>query len=464
MEITKKAARKSSPYKGIVRGTTMNGSIVTTPAHSRPKSPTGPSHHKKRLKQERTKQGGEQGRKSGGHVIVIVGCLFVFVYVVVVVFFCFSWIFNASNFVRFWKQMALAVPAGGAKSGHYVVLPPNPLGEGNPRGDVIQLSLTQEADWKANPDLAAYERRIRGELRNAQFGKEALLTPDGRVLLDTLPRMPQSMSFQAGRVLGIDYYHCSVHFNPTLSDQDDLPSQDIIVPVASHSRDLVFFNAQRFFGQEVRENESGGNMKLSDSQIGEHAWARYCSSLSKFGDDSPIDSIIALDLDVTASPSLVRNVLQGLLRQHRLAALPVAALVTPETSTKTVVDWIVYGDQSAQFMKSLARHWIPVSAGASILQAIADDQDPVIELDNVSSEQVSMPLPKSSVFRTIDGWPILAAYGQGDAIGAQGAQVLSQEISSASVLKLPGGRLGYLHFAEVFLAEVVAYLQPDALE
>jgi pimeloyl-ACP methyl ester carboxylesterase len=202
-------------------------------------------------------------------------------------------------------------------------------------------------------------------------------------------------------------------------------------------------------------------LKLTDEQVGEHAWAQYCQSLSHSGPAAKIDNLVALELDLAASPSTVRQVLRALYYDHRLAALPVAALVTPEAATKTIVDWVVYGDVTAPFLQRLARHWIPVAAGTYFLQAMEDDAD---DGGNRSSDapQASVPLPKRSVFSSLDGWPVLSVFGVGDPESEQAAHRLRGEIVSASALKLRGGgRACYLQYPEDFLAEIQRYLEVD---
>jgi hypothetical protein len=381
-------------------------------------------------------------------------------YVVIVMAFCFSWIFHRSNFVLFWKQAALATPIGPEHSLQYVLLPNPSSGSGVERSDdhiVLSTSPPHGSYWGSNPhpEYAAYERRIRGELRNAQFGEEALLTSDGRVLLDTLPRVRKSVSFQMGHIAGVTYYHCSAEHGPPIPDNGDLPTQNIVLPRAAVSRDMILLNAQRFFGPEIRDHDRGGDYKLTDEQVGEHAWAQYCQSLSHTT-GGPMDNLVALELDLAATPAQLRQVLRALWRDRRLAALPVAALVTPEAAAKTVLDWMVDGDTAPDVLRAqVARHWIPVSAGPAMLQALRED-DPVYHGSAEEEHAAGPRLPPRSV---LDGWPVLFVYG--DAAGAEAAQRLGPDLAAA--VALPGGRTCYLHYPEAFMAEVQRYLAaPEA--
>ena len=320
-----------------------------------------------------------------------------------------------------------------------------------------------------------------------------------------------SFAFQMGEVLGVGFIQCStihglggvppastsssltVSNSNTMNvnlDEDGIPITNIIMPQSTDESNDVIFLGRRFFRNNhflTRDLKHGGNVPVTDTDIERHAIYDYCRIAEQ--QLGYIDSIIALDIDHTTSTLYIHNILNELLRVRRISALPVAAIVTPERSSQTILDWIMYGDRYT-LMNHVARHWIPISAGPYILQAIADDQysgDDTNTLtttpdegslgerkhtkmdftDRIRGDIVgpSMSLPSSSIFRQIDQWPIFMISGIDDTISQDAGQLMSsssEQYHSRNTTKhsiLPGNTTCYLYHASLIMASILDYLQ-----
>jgi hypothetical protein len=475
----KKNCNKGTHTKGS--SSSSSGGGVSSPPSPTPSSHKGPKRlHKLEHHHHPKKNKPSSSSWSSRYVAFVLLCLVVVIYVGVALCMCVAWMAQPSRFLSFWNRASLANPIvkGGILGSS--ILSPNNHNQHVPtsRNDPVVLTTTMTNNMsvmrKNGATGTAFTRlEFKDGLEHLQqflaMNPEAHVVEMGVVEADGTLRktpvqidsvkLPQSVSFQAGRIDGIKFYHCStVYGDETLRD-DEVPAHDIQVPSLPISRDMIVLGGKKFFGKAATEIVHGGDIRLSHTDIQEHAWVHFCQYAQ--GKDGIIDSIIALDLDHTVRPSFLMKILKKLRQQRRVSALPVAALVTPESSAQTVVDWIMYGD-SRTLMKDIARHWIPVSAGKSIMQAMEDDKDPVMDLDSELSEldeHASVSLPSTSIFRNIEGWPILVVYGKGDDVGKQGADLLSNEVSSAMSVELGEGPLCYLMAAEQFITAVLIFLE-----
>ena len=256
------------------------------------------------------------------------------------------------------------------------------------------------------------------------------------------------------------------------------------MPQSSNYSNDVIVLGRRFFRNSIfltRDLKHGGNIPVIDADIERHAIYDYCRTAEQ--QLGYIDSIIVLDIDHTTPTLHIRNILNELLRVRRISALPVAAIITPERSSQTILDWIMYGDRYT-LMNHVARHWIPISAGPYILQAIADDQnedstfttaddfrlgdvnltkmDATVRTRSDIGESIS--LPSSSIFRQIDHWPILMISGIEDTISQEAGQLLggNEQYHSMDYTKhsiLPGNTTCYLYHASMIIVAIIEYLQ-----
>jgi hypothetical protein len=314
-----------------------------------------------------------------------------------------------------------------------------------------------------------------------------------------------------GEVLGVGFFQCSTMHGfdgvppPASSinndnidnhlDEDGFPRTNIVMPESTdHSNDVIFLG-RRFFRNNLflsRDGNHGGNVPVTDTDtnIERRAMYEYCRTAEQ--QMGYIDSIIVLDIDHTTSTVYMSNILNELLRARRISALPVAAIVTPEQSSQTILDWIMYGDRY-ELMHRVARHWIPISAGPYIFQTIADDQydddgiattgtfqtstdetrgkdKNLTPMDEATGSRTrgdngpSISLPYSSIFRQIDHWPIVMISGSEDTISQEAGYMLSnnEQYHPTDYTKhiiLPGNTTCYLYQASLVIVAIIDYFK-----
>ena len=156
----------------------------------------------------------------------------------------------------------------------------------------------------------------------------------------------------------------------------------------------------------------------------------------------------------------------------------------------------MYGHRD-ELMNQVTRHWIPISAGPYMLQAIADDQyggdattvtTGSTTTDEFASKQYnhtnrdipgdcrgdiapSMSLPSSSIFRQIDSWPMLIISGIEDRISQEAGPLLRGTTSvtdrpsshpvttTTKYTILPGNTTCYLSHAALVMDAILDYLK-----
>ena len=231
---------------------------------------------------------------------------------------------------------------------------------------------------------------------------------------------------------------------------------------------MVILDAKRFFpvGSNI------GTVPIADAQAS--MIGKLCQGQLNNDNDNTgrvvgmLDSITILDMDGTEEPELLMNTMEGLLDLGLLATLPVAALVTPGTSSSLIMDWILYGDWTMLSEQRVAEHWILISAGAAVLPALGDDpstttsttvtdkapiardalQDNISSIDMVNEEddwyhrhdpQQQQQQHSYHPLRVMDHWPTLAIHcSSGDELSMRAGQVLQQQASRVAVQSIPG--------------------------
>jgi hypothetical protein len=290
------------------------------------------------------------------------------------------------------------------------------------------------------------------------------------------------INVEQGKVNGISYFHCGggrrlesgANHSSVAGDapattpgsaqttiaQDGIVVSETADAIAAESRDVVILDGGSFFAKEQYHRNTMGvkqQIHVSEDHVGERTFLELCHRADQRG---VLHSITALDLDHAASsnaaagPDVLLGVLEGLLERKKVSALPVAALVTPGRSAETIVDWILYGD-IAVLTNRVARHWIPVAVGDSVLQTVKDEDD---DDEDVPGYSASATPRNSSPWQVIEHWPVLAIYGSSDETGRQSAELLQTE-ASAEIAKVEGGRFCYLDSPEQFSDTIMDYLE-----
>jgi hypothetical protein len=268
--------------------------------------------------------------------------------------------------------------------------------------------------------------------------------------------------FQKGQVLGVEFLQCCTIHGFVNAAQEryendaingGIPNGGIVMPQSTYSNDIVILGRQYFRSPIPRNLKHGADLVIDESDIEHRALYEYCvTSEQRYG---LVDSITILDLSHPISTLFLTNIMKELLRMKRISALPIAALITPEQSSQTIIDWMMYGEDHTQLL-NLARHWIPISAGPYIQQAILDDQYPTITMTD-SLDQSSASLPSSSIFRQVNQWPILVISCDDDMVSRNAAESLRTEHSLTTHSMISGNKSCYLHTPTIFITVVLDY-------
>jgi hypothetical protein len=507
---------KINPSKGSSGKGTAPLSSSSSPSHS-------PNHKKKQLRLERKLQV-EQQHRYHRFLLRMILVFYVMIVTTIVVFYIIA---KPQQFYFIWSNASLANPnqpnnmkdillQQQQKQSSFSPTPPptSLLTSSNHHQENVEEFVevgvgpsTTIIDGVAAVSHTANIAQSTGMKSNAA----ASMVVEGTRIqtTTTMPKDTQplpSFAFQMGVVLGVGFIQCSTihglggvppasssssktatssNFDNNL-DENGIPITNIIMPQSTYYSNDVIFLGRRFFRNNhflTRDLKHGGNVPITHTDIERHAIYDYCRTAEQ--QLGYIDSIIALDIDHTTSTLYISNILNELLRVRRISALPVAAIVTPERSSQTILDWIMFGDRYT-LMNHVARHWIPISAGPYIFQAIADDQyddgltgvfdtaddlrlgnQNITKMDTTGSASdigPSISLPSSSMFRQIDHWPIFMISGIEDTISQEAGQLLSsnEQYHSMEYTKhsiLPGNTTCYLYHASMVIVAIIDYLQ-----
>jgi len=153
--------------------------------------------------------------------------------------------------------------------------------------------------------------------------------------------------------------------------------------------------------------------------------------LHKFCSNDNNMRVTALDLPVTAKHDELISILDALVNKQMLQ-LPLVGIVTPSASGGTVLDGILSGN--AKTLRQYSQRWIPVAALAALRYTV--DQ----------------------LMNAIDGWPILAIYGDQDKGGKRSSELLQRAAPSTVVVELPGSHPCYLDSPDAFVDTVMQYV------
>jgi hypothetical protein len=214
------------------------------------------------------------------------------------------------------------------------------------------------------------------------------------------------------------------------------------------SRDLVILDAGRFAALEKVDVHATSK----PGQLSQITVLELCLAARHSG---AFASVTAVEFGESEEPETLLSILEDLLEQKIVTALPVAALLTPGGSANTIVDWILYGDVDILTTR-VAQHWISVSA-PTVLHVTADeDDDGTAEVDK---RHVSTGLQKSRPTTLLQHWPMLAMYGRDDEKGRRAAETLQTQFH-ATVTELAGGHSFYTELPRDFSKAVIDYLEP----
>lgn len=294
-----------------------------------------------------------------------------------------------------------------------------------------------------------------------------------------------NVSIQQGELAnGIKYYHCgslgqaaaSLVVATSSSSSSSTTKRKIV-----ESRDLVILGGSLFFEDLMDNYENGGHVHLTEDDISERSFLELCYRAELRGD--VLDSITALDLgynnnninkkhnnnnantNFVVAPTVLLAAMEGLLALNMVSALPVAALVTlGPAAAGTVLDWILYGDDVRALTHRVARRWISVSAGDSVVRAVDDhNDDNEYNKNNDDNDNVSSAKQlHSSPLHLIEHWPVMAVYGSVDAVGQRGAQLLQTNAPAAAAVttaEVEGGPLCYLDSPVQFSDTIMDYME-----
>lgn len=452
---------------------------------------TSMNQKKKQLKIERKMQM-EQRNRHHRFMLRMVLLFYFMIVTTIVVFYAMS---KPQQFYFIWSSASLANNLKHSTMKDLLLLqqrkpPPSVLSYGNVQDveEFVEVSVPHSTP-----------------AATAATTKKSMVVEETRIPVRTTETLDQTkplptFSFQVGEILGVSFIQCSTihgwHGVPPAASSSSSPTTDIQMPQSSYSNDVIFLGRQFFRDNDFFNSalKPGSDVPLHiDTEIGLRAIYDYCRTAEE--QVGYVDSVIALDVDHTTSTVHIVELLQELLRVQRISALPVAAIVTPERSSQTILDWIMYGDRY-ELMNRVTRHWIPISAGPYMLQAIADDQydgdattvttgskttdeftskqnnhtNKDVPGDSRSDIAPSMSLPSSSIFRQIDPWPMLIISGIEDMISQEAGPLFrgttrmtdrppSHPVTTTKYTILPGNTTCYLSHASLVMVTILDYLK-----
>ena len=471
--------------KSIKASPSNSGKGATSPSTNT----TSMNQKKKQLKVEKRKQMEQINRYH--HFMLRMVLLFYFMIVTtIVVFYAMS---RPQQFYFIWSSASLANNLKHPTMKDLLLLQqrkpsPSALSYGNVQDDEEFVEVSLPHSTPTATTTATKKSMVVEEMR---------MPVHRTATLDQTTPLP-TFSFQVGEILGVPFIQCStIHgWNgvPPVALSSSNPSIDIQMSPSSYSNDVIFLGRQFFRDNDFINSalKHGSDVPMHiDTEIGLRAIYDYCRTAED--QVGYVDSVIALDVDHTTPTVHIVEILQELLRKQRISALPVAAIVTPERSSQTILDWIMYGHRD-ELMNQVTRHWIPISAGPYMLQAIADDQyggdattvtTGSTTTDEFASKQYnhtnrdipgdsrgdiapSMSLPSSSIFRQIDSWPMLIISGIEDRISQEAGPLLrgttsvtdrpsSHPVTTYTIL--PGNTTCYLSHAALVMDAILDYLK-----
>lgn len=196
---------------------------------------------------------------------------------------------------------------------------------------------------------------------------------------------------------GIRYYHCAA--------------------TAQHTHSLVLLHGSAFTKEDWKR---AGILQ------------QLCSISSSL-------QVTALDLNVQASATDLRNVLDRMAQEQLVQQLPVKALITPSASGGAVAEWISKGYErgSTEEIMRYIETWVPVASNA------------VKYVDTEALKTMKQLY-----------WPILAIYGNLDATGQKSMEKLGIE-AGATVKELKGRHPVYLDSPTEFILTILEYLNVE---
>jgi len=190
--------------------------------------------------------------------------------------------------------------------------------------------------------------------------------------------------------------------------------------------------------------------------------------LSMFHTKFPAVSVVAFDLPVTSDHHRLIDLLesatttttttllgsQSQTKKPIIASLPVAGLVTPSASGKTITDWIVHDDNDNTSLpitklSHYIQHWIPVASG-SVKRCSGEQLQKVGLLNKNKIKNTNKKNDDDDGTKSFD---IFAIYGDTDRTGKRVTEQLVQ-YAGATSLQLHGGHPVYLDSPNEFVHAV----------
>jgi len=180
--------------------------------------------------------------------------------------------------------------------------------------------------------------------------------------------------------------------------------------------------------------------------------------LSLFHQEFPFISVTAVDLPVSADQYQLVALLEAMLTSNVIASLPVAGLVTPSASGKTITDWICSNNENENNkdtvllpltkLSQYIHNWIPVASNSvkrctqeqlNNIGALSVSSSSVVEQQQQQQQQDNNSASSSSSF-----FEIFAIYGNLDTNGKKITEQKLVPYANAKSLELPGHHPVYL--------------------